>query len=83
MYERPNKENLKAIWELNLTNQKPSDETITKIEEFRAKAKELSAWIIDNVEGREQSLALTNLEQMSFYAVAGLVRGAVPLSVSE
>lgn len=82
MDKRPNKENLKAIWELNLTNHKPSDETIAKIEEFRAKAKDLSAWIIDNVEGREQSVALTNLEQMSFYTVAGLVRGAVPLSVS-
>lgn len=80
MYKQPNNKQLKSIWEKNLTNQKPSDEAIAKIEESRKLNKAMSAWIIDNCSGREQSIALTKLEETQFFISASLARNGVPKS---
>ncbi len=66
---------LKDLWAYNLTNHKPTAEAIRKIEGFRSAAIAMSACIIDLVPaGRDQALALTQLEEMSFHGIAGIVR---------
>lgn len=47
----------------------------TKAQRVREYAKDFAAFIDDNVPaGREQALALTNLEQVMFWANAGIAR---------
>lgn len=71
----PDNSSAKEQWEYNLTNHKPTEDAIRKIEGLRSAAKAMSAAIIDLVpQGREQSLALTKNEEMLFHAVSGLVR---------
>lgn len=66
---------LKDLWAYNLTNHKPTEKAIKTIEHFRSAAIAMSACIIDLVPaGRDQALALTNLEELSFHAIAGIVR---------
>lgn len=60
----------------NLTNHPPkNDETVQKFESVRVLAKELGIEIIDSApSSREQSLALTHLEQTVMWAVAAIAR---------
>ena len=61
--------------DFNLTNHRPTDEGIAKIEEIRAAGKEYAAHIRRlTPAGREQSLAITNLEQAQFWANASIAR---------
>lgn len=71
----PQGEDLKNLWDWNLTNHKPTPEAIRKMEGLRSAAKAMKNAIIDMVpSGREQSMALTSCEQMVFYAMAGIAR---------
>lgn len=66
---------MKDIWHYNLTNHKPTAEAIKTIEHFRSAAKAMADCIIDLVPaGRDQAVALTHLEEMSFHGIAGIVR---------
>jgi hypothetical protein len=59
----------------NLTNHAPGEVNLSKIEALRTKAKEFGHMIIGNTPpSREQSLALTHLEQAVMDAVASLAR---------
>lgn len=60
----------------NLTNHPPIDDVVRyAMERLRRVAKELGDEIINFVPpGREQSLALTNLEQTTMWAIAGIAR---------
>lgn len=62
--------------EWNLTNHPPKhDITKMRMEKVRADALNLAYSIIDNCpESREQSLALTKLEEATMQAVAALAR---------
>lgn len=61
--------------ENNFSYHVPKEGQPAKYEAIRAKAKEL-AYLIDSVvpKSREQSVAMTNLEQVVFWANAGLAR---------
>lgn len=66
---------LKALWDWNLTNHKPTAEAIKKIEALRTTAIAMKDAIIAlSPHSRERSIALTNLEQVVFYAVAAVAR---------
>lgn len=66
---------LKDLWNYNLTNHKPTAEGIRKIEAMRSAAKAMASAIIDLVpSGRDQALALTDLESMLFHSNAGIAR---------
>ena len=59
----------------NLTNHAVDGYQAARIERIRSAAKELGAWIYANApESRERSLALTNLEQATMWAVAAIAR---------
>jgi hypothetical protein len=60
----------------NLTNHPPaSSEIATKLDNTTFFMIEISEWILDNVpEGREQSVCLTKLEELSMWAKAGIAR---------
>lgn len=60
----------------NLTNHPPIDGAVEyAMERVRRVAKELGDEILATVPpGREQSLALTNLEQTTMWAIAGVAR---------
>jgi hypothetical protein len=54
---------------------KPKEGQFERYEAIRAKAKELAVLIAESVPaGREQSLALTQLEQAMFWSNAGIAR---------
>ncbi len=60
--------------ERSLTNITPDPNTIEKIEALRVTAKVLGHQIVESVPGsREQSLALTHLEDAVMWGVKGLV----------
>lgn len=66
---------MKQLWDWNFTNHKPTPDAIKKMEGLRSAAKAMKDAIIDMVpRSREQSLSLTNLETMLFYANAGIAR---------
>ncbi len=53
----------------------PKDDQPTRYEAIRAKAKELATLIVEtSPASREQSLAITNLEQAIMWANAGIAR---------
>lgn len=53
----------------------PDEETVDKYQHLRASAKELAERIVDYVpESREQSLAITKLEEAVMWANAGIAR---------
>lgn len=59
---------------ISLTNHRPDDATIGRIEELRADAKRLGERIIElSPYSREQSLALTHLEDCIMWAVKAMV----------
>jgi hypothetical protein len=60
----------------NLTNHPPVSEAVVRdMENLRLEARALGETILGLVpESREQSLALTNLEQTVMWAIAGLAR---------
>lgn len=65
----------KRNWDFNLTTHTPSEEGMRKMDALRSAAKALKDAYIDLVPaGREQSLALTSLEQANFYAIGGVAR---------
>lgn len=65
----PNAESYKR----SMTNVRPGDEAIEKIEEVREKAKEMVDVIFFCIpECRERSLALTHLEETVMWAVKGI-----------
>lgn len=75
----PSKADLHARVEHDLRNHKPNHVTGHTLDEATEKFVDLAHWIIDNVpEGREQSLALTNLEQVSMWSKAGIARYQLP-----
>lgn len=58
----------------NLTNHRPTDEQITRIEDLRGEAKSFGETIIDFCPpSRERSLALTALEDCVMRAVQSIV----------
>lgn len=65
--------------EHNLTTHPPtSDEQIEAFEELRQLAKDLSHAVVELVpEGREQSMALTHIEDAAMQAIAGVARAEV------
>lgn len=66
---------LKETWNWNFTNHKPTEAAIRKIEGLRSAARAMKDAIIDmGTPSRERSLALTNLENTLFYAVASVAR---------
>lgn len=72
---QPTQEDQIKQLEWNLTNHKPTDLAIEEIEELRAAAKDFGKGIIKLTPySREQSLALTNLEQALFWANAAIAR---------
>ena len=67
--------NQKDDWHYKFTNHTPSEEGIRKIESLRSVAKAHADAIIDICPpGREQSLALTHLEETSTAAIAAVAR---------
>jgi len=57
----------------SLTNVRPSDQAIRRIESLRAEAKVMVDFIFEFVpECRERSLALTHLEETVMWAVKGI-----------
>lgn len=62
-------------WDWNLTNHRPTEEGIEKIEELRQAAKDYVAKVkaLTPV-GREQSLALSHFETATFYVNASIAR---------
>lgn len=64
-----------ALLDINFTYHAPKEGQPELYEALRAKAKELATLIVETTPySREQSLALTNLEQSVFWANAGLAR---------
>lgn len=64
----------------SLTNQTPDAEQIGRIEDLRDDAKALSRRILRNTRpGREQSLAITKLEEALMWAVKAVVLEDVEL----
>lgn len=60
--------------ERSLTNIKPSEDAIERIEQLREAAKSLGHQIIDLCpDGREKSLALTHLEETVMWGVKSIV----------
>lgn len=77
-------EELRALWNWNLTNHKPTAEAIKKIEALRSTAIAMKDAIIAlSPHSRERSLALTNLEQTVFYSVAAVARTEVEESQDD
>lgn len=69
------KAQLKDQVKFNLANHRPTDEGIELIEEFRARLIELGHWFIDKSPvGRDQSVAITKLEEFSMAAVGTFAR---------
>ena len=67
--------NQKDDWHYKFTNHTPSAEGIRKIESLRSVAKAHADAIIDICPpGREQSLALTHLEETSTASIAAVAR---------
>ncbi|CAJ1315934.1 Acb2/Tad1 domain-containing protein [Paenibacillus nuruki] len=67
-------EEQKAAIERSLTNIRPSDEGITRIEEVRAIAKQFAHVIVDKCpDSRGKSLALTKLEEAVMWATKSIV----------
>lgn len=62
--------------ERDLTNHPPRAAAVGSLmDDVMARIKELAHWIVDNVpSGREQSTALTKLEEVSMHAKAGIAR---------
>jgi hypothetical protein len=57
----------------------PTSAQVPIYEEVRTRCRELAHWLNDIVpEGREQSLAVTHLEETVFWANAGIARQALP-----
>lgn len=62
--------------ENRFTYHAPKDDQPARYTAIRAKAKELAQFITENTPAsREQSLAITNLEQAVFWANAAIARG--------
>lgn len=69
------KSELHARVNRNLTNHTPPEPKIADIELLRTSAKELGHLIVDICpEGREKSLAITDLESTLMWAVASIAR---------
>ena len=75
--EFPVNSNEDAAWkalELSLTNIKPADEAVERIEEVREAAKQFGALILAFAPfGRERALAVTKLEESAMWAVKAIV----------
>lgn len=70
-----NKQQLKDMWDFNLTNHKPTADGIRKMESNRAVAKAMANHIIEVCpDGRDRNVALTKLEEALFYMNAAVAR---------
>ena len=70
-----NPQGLKDLWHYNLTNHKPTANATKKIEAIRAAAMAMADCIIDLTPGgRDQAMALSSPEEMSFHAIAAVAR---------
>ena len=73
--EETRKQNQKEEWRYKLTNHTPSLEGIRRIEALRSAHKALSDAYIDLVpSSREQSIALSKLEEAASAAIGGVAR---------
>lgn len=64
--------------DIRFTYHPPTEAKITRMVEIREKAKELAYLLNSNVrDGREQSLAVTHLEDVVMWANAGIAREGV------
>lgn len=78
MYKQLTKEERLQLLERSLTNHRPSDEALERIESIRRHGKALGRAILEHSElSREQSLSLTHLEETVMWAVKGIVLEAV------
>ena len=67
---------LKDRIEVNFTYHAPTEDAVRVMKNIRETAKALALLMADSVPaGREQSLALTHLEESVMFANAGIVRG--------
>ena len=67
----------------NFVYHAPHGDQPARYANLRADAKKFAEYIVDNTpESREQSLALTNLEQAVFWANAAIARNEKPESVA-
>ena len=71
---------MRARVQHDFTNHPPvNDEVAARMDEATRRFIELAEWIVENVPaGREQSLALTQLEQTSMWSKAGIARNQPP-----
>lgn len=77
MQSQPNTDNQgqKDEWDYKFTNHTPHPSAIQRINGLRSAAKAMAAAYIDLVPAsREQSLALTKLEESIMHAVSGVAR---------
>lgn len=66
---------LRSRIENDFTYHPPVGDQADRYEEIRGMAREFALWLVSNTPGsREQSLALTNLEQVVFWANASIAR---------
>lgn len=76
---KPDKESLKARAANDFTYHPPFGDQVERYAEIRAKCLEFAEFIIDKTPvSREQSLALTSLEQVMFNANAAIARNEKP-----
>lgn len=76
---KPDKESLKTRAANDFTYHPPFGDQVERYAEIRAKILELAEFIIDKTPvSREQSLALTSLEQVMFNANAAIARNEKP-----
>ena len=69
------KEDLKQLWDFNLDTHEVSEDGKRRMIGLRSAAKAMKDAIIDLTPlGRDQSLALTSLEQMLFHGNAAIAR---------
>lgn len=69
------KDQLKKEWDWNLSNHKPTEAGIEKIEKLRAAGKEYINTMLELCPtSRDLSLALTSVEEASFHAIASIAR---------
>lgn len=70
----PTTEEVTARFERSVTNHTPTPAQLERIEAVRDFAKEFGGYIVSETPGsREQSLALTHLEEVVMWAVKGII----------
>lgn len=77
-------QDLHEDWTNAIGYHKPTDETIPLHQEVRSSISELGHWLIDILpEGREKSLALNHLQEVSMWSNAAIACNMSPLALGE